>query len=272
DKAGRREQVSSEVYLVDPLDPGAKRRLAELPGGGWYPTAWSHDDTRLMVENYISAVQSELWVVEVASGERKRVLPSASDSTARYDGGLWSADDKGLFIATSRDGEFGQLASVALDAMKVDYLARDVPWDVEDMVLSEDGKRLAVVTNEAGQSVLRLFDATTRTALARPRIPPGQIGSLHWRPDHHELAFTLNSAQSPGDVYSLDADAGTLTRWTETRVEGLDPEAFRTAEAISWRSFDDRVIYGHIVRPPVKFTGRRPVLIEIHGGPEAQAR
>ena len=273
DKTGRREQVTSELAIADPLRPDAKRALASLPGGGWYPIAWSHDDRRLVVENYISAVQSELWLVDVASGKRERLLPvSDAAAPARYDGGLWASDDKGLFIATSRDGEFRQLAYVPLDTLEPAYLTRDLPWDVEDFDLSEDGARLAVVINEAGRSVLRLFDAATRAPVPLPAVPAGQVGALRWRPGSHELAFTLNSAQSPGDVYSIDTDAKIFTRWTETKVEGIDIGAFRDAQAISWKSFDGRTIHGHIVRPPAKFTGRRPVLMEIHGGPEGQAR
>ena len=38
-----------------------------------------------------------------------------------------------------------------------------------------------------------------------------------------------------------------------------------------WPSFDGRTISG-IRIPPARFTGKRPVLIAIHGGPEAQAK
>ena len=39
-----------------------------------------------------------------------------------------------------------------------------------------------------------------------------------------------------------------------------------------WKSFDGREISGLLYQPPARFTGRRPVLINIHGGPEGQAR
>jgi dipeptidyl aminopeptidase/acylaminoacyl peptidase len=52
----------------------------------------------------------------------------------------------------------------------------------------------------------------------------------------------------------------------------MDTSGFTPIETIAWKSFDGRTITGLIQRPPKKFTGKRPVLIEIHGGPEAQAR
>src|SRR5581483_10203783 len=41
---------------------------------------------------------------------------------------------------------------------------------------------------------------------------------------------------------------------------------------IHWKSFDARTISGFLYRPPAKFTGKRPVVVEIHGGPEEQYR
>ena len=40
-----------------------------------------------------------------------------------------------------------------------------------------------------------------------------------------------------------------------------------------WKSFDGLMISGFIYQPDTKnFQGKRPVIINIHGGPEAQAR
>jgi dipeptidyl aminopeptidase/acylaminoacyl peptidase len=49
-------------------------------------------------------------------------------------------------------------------------------------------------------------------------------------------------------------------------------DAFREPELIRWKSFDGKLISGFLYAPPAKFTGKRPVLIEIHGGPEGQSR
>jgi len=41
---------------------------------------------------------------------------------------------------------------------------------------------------------------------------------------------------------------------------------------VRWKSFDGRTISGIIYRPPTRFAGKRPVMINIHGGPEGQIR
>jgi dipeptidyl aminopeptidase/acylaminoacyl peptidase len=41
---------------------------------------------------------------------------------------------------------------------------------------------------------------------------------------------------------------------------------------VRWKSFDGRTISGLLFKPPARFTGPRPVVINIHGGPEGQSR
>jgi dipeptidyl aminopeptidase/acylaminoacyl peptidase len=55
-------------------------------------------------------------------------------------------------------------------------------------------------------------------------------------------------------------------------VGGLDPAQFALPQLVEWQSFDGRTISGFLYLPPSRYVGRRPVLIDIHGGPESQSR
>jgi dipeptidyl aminopeptidase/acylaminoacyl peptidase len=52
----------------------------------------------------------------------------------------------------------------------------------------------------------------------------------------------------------------------------VDTTALSPPELVRWRSFDGRTISGFLYRPPARFTGKRPVIVNIHGGPEGQSR
>ena len=54
---------------------------------------------------------------------------------------------------------------------------------------------------------------------------------------------------------------------TTSPIGGVDPEALPEPEIVRWKSFDGRMISGVMYRPPATFTGRRPVIVNIHGGP-----
>jgi len=274
DKTGRREDPTTDLALLDPLTAKVQR-IATLPGTGWSDFTFSFDDRRLAMIEYKSVNESYVWVMDVATGARRRVLP-AEGSTPRATiatGDLnFARDGNGLFLATDRDGEFRKLAFFELTTGALEYFGDGGDWDVESIALSPDGRTLAVITNEAGIGVLRLYDATTRKALPRPALPVGSARGLVWHENSRDLAVSVNSAQSPSDVYAIDVRTSAVARWTETRVPGLDAAAFRSAEPIEWKSFDGRTIGGFVIRPPAKFTGRRPVIVSIHGGPEGQAR
>src|SRR5438132_1055699 len=157
---------------------------------------------------------------------------------------LTLARDLLLVRTTDRDGEFRKLAHLELATGKLDYFGEGGNWDVESIALSPDGRTLAVITNEAGIGVLRLYDAHTRKTLPRPPLPVGSARGLVWHENSRDLAVSVNSAQSPSDVYAIDVRENRVARWTETKVAGLDAAQFRDAERIEWKTFDGRMMGG----------------------------
>jgi dipeptidyl aminopeptidase/acylaminoacyl peptidase len=95
---------------------------------------------------------------------------------------------------------------------------------------------------------------------------------LRWHNNGRDLGFTFSSARSPSDVYSIDVEAGTLTRWTFSETGGLNAAEFSEPELIRWKSFDGLTITGFLYLPPKRFPGPRPVIVNIHGGPEGQSQ
>ncbi len=71
----RRNGADRDIYVVDPRDPAATRRVLEVKGGGWGPADWSADDRRLAVFEYVSVNESYIWTVDVATGEKTLVTP-----------------------------------------------------------------------------------------------------------------------------------------------------------------------------------------------------
>src|SRR5436190_20783718 len=51
----------------------------------------------------------------------------------------------------------------------------------------------------------------------------------------------------------------------------MDLSGMSAPALITWKSFDGKMISGYQYKPSSKFTGKRPVVINIHGGPEGQS-
>ncbi|MBD1844645.1 S9 family peptidase [Cyanobacteria bacterium FACHB-63] len=268
----RRTGKDNDFYSIDPTNPKSDRLLAQVEGGGWGGMSWSPDDRQLLVMEFVSVNESYLWTFDTNSGEKKLITPKDGKEKVSYQGGVFSKDGKGLYVVTDRDSEFQRLAYLDLATLKHTYLTSQIPWDVEEFDLSEDGKSLAYVSNEDGISVLHLIDTATNQEKPLPKLPIGQVSGISWHRNNQDLGFTLVSARSTADAYSLNIATNKIDRWTESETGGLNTTNFSEPELVRWESFDDRTISGFLYRPPAKFQGKRPVIINIHGGPEAQFR
>ena len=155
---------------------------------------------------------------------------------------------------------------------KTESLTRSIHWDVDDFDISRDGRRLAFLVNESGHAVLHLYDPKAAREIAVPAFPAGEISALRFSPDGGELGFSLSAMAAPGDVYSVRLPAGPVTRWTESETGGVSLAGQREPERVKFKSFDGLEISALVYAADAKFSGRRPVVISIHGGPEGQSR
>jgi dipeptidyl aminopeptidase/acylaminoacyl peptidase len=269
----RRTGNDTDIWLIDPRDKSTDRLLAQVRGGGWDVLDWSPDDRTILVGEGISVNESYLWLLDVASGAMTPLIGrTPGGEKVAYSAGRFSKDGRGVYVATDRGSEFQRLAYVDLATKQHTALTPRLNWDVDELALSDDGRLLAFVTNEDGRSALHVMDTRTRAERRLPALPPGVIFGLRWHKDSRTLGVALNSARSPSDVYAVDVPTGRLTRWTESETGGLPASAFAEPELVHWTTFDGRTLSGFLYKPPPRFTGRRPVIVSIHGGPEGQSR
>ena len=267
----RRTGQDTDLWVMNPADPKTDHLLTQLKGGGWQPIDWSPDDKNILLQEEISINETYLWLVNTVTGEKTAITPRDTKEKVSYESARFSKDGKGIYVTTDQDSEFQRLAFLDVSGKNPKFLTSDIPWDVESFDLSHDGKRLAFVTNEEGLSVLHVMDTATQKEMKLPKLPAGVMQEVRWHRDGHDFAFSLTNAQGAGDCYSLDVANGKLERWTVSET-AVKTDAFPGAELVHWKSFDGKMISGFLYKPAAKFTGKRPVLVVIHGGPEGQSQ
>jgi dipeptidyl aminopeptidase/acylaminoacyl peptidase len=271
----RRTGKDTDLWVMNPADPKSDRLLTKLEGGGWGPEDWSPDDSKILLKEEISLNEAYLWLVDAKTGEKTALMPNGTkrgDKIA-YGDVRFSKDGKGLYVTTDSGSEYMNLAYVELGRPEIKFLitGAGAKWDVERFDLSHDGQLIAYVKDEDGVSVIHVRRTAEQAEIPLRNVPVGVVTSLKWRPNGHELGFSLTNARRPGDCYSLDVTTGKLERWT-TSETAVKTDAFPQAELVRWKSFDGKEISGFLYKPPAKFTGMRPVLVVIHGGPEGQTQ
>jgi dipeptidyl aminopeptidase/acylaminoacyl peptidase len=267
----RRNGNDVDLYTVEPANPKSDHMLAQLQGGGWEPLDWSPDDRKVLLREEISANERYLWIADVGTGDKTLITPKTGVKIS-YGGGQFSKDGKGIYVTTDKDSEFQRLAYIDLASKQHTYLSSHISWDVDEFDLSHDGSTIAFVTNEDGFGVLHLLDTKTGKEKPVPDLPKGIVSGVRWHKNSRDLGFNITSARSTSDVYSLDAQTGKVDRWTYSETGGLNTANFSEPQLIHWKAWDGREISGFLYRPPAKFNGKRPMIINIHGGPEAQSR
>jgi Tol biopolymer transport system component/dienelactone hydrolase len=270
----RRTGNETDIWIsspANPEDPRTNRMLAQLTGGGWTPLDWSPDDSQLLVLNAISANETYLWLMNAATGEKTLLTPKDGVQVA-YNAGKFSKDGKGLYVTTDKDSQFQRLAYMDLATRQNAYLTDQIHWDVESFAISPDGQTIAFTANEDGLSVLHLLDTKTGKERPAPKLPDGLVFGVRWHENGRDLAFGVASSHATADAYSVDVPSGKVDRWTTSETGGLNPTAFSEAKLIHWESFDGKSISGFYYAPSAHLAGKRPVIIDIHGGPEGQFR
>ena len=263
----RRNGTDTDLYVMDPRDPKTDRMVAQVKGGGWGIADFLPDGKTAIVGNYISVSKTNLYSLDLASGTMTPI--GDHNKTIAY-GGVQSTPDGTVWVTSDEGSDFQRLGT--LDVKTGVFTARspEKKWDVEEFDIAPDGSFLTYIVNEAGISRVRIMDLTSYAVRNVP-LPAGGAGGLDVAP-WGAIGLTVTSAKSPADAYSIDPATLAVTRWTQSETGGLDAGVNVEPEFVEVRSFDKEPVSGFLYRPdPAKFPGKRPLIINIHGGPEGQS-
>ena len=263
----RRNGADTDLYVMDPRDPKSDRLVAQVKGGGWAIASFAPGAARAVVVNYQSITKADLHTLELASGTLTPIGDHAKPiayGAAQYapDGTLWVTSDEG--------SDFQRLGT--LDTATGKFTARtSEKWDVDTFDIAPDGKFIAYVVNEAGTDRVRVLDLGTSAVRTVAALGTGVVGGLQIA-EWGAIGLTFTSARSAADAYAIDPVTLAATRWTQSETGGLDVAVNVEPQLIEVKSFDGLAVSGFLYRPdPAKHPGKRPLIISIHGGPEAQS-
>ena len=264
----RRNGTDSDLYVIDPRDPASNKLVLQVKGGGWGLADFAPGNGAAVVGNYVSVQKSDLYWLDLASG---KLTPIGDHKKTIAHGGARFAPDGTLWITSDEGSDFQRLGTLDPKTGKFTPRAPETKWDVESFDIAADGSFIAYVVNEAGISKLRLLDPKTGQVREVTALPKGAMGGVKIAP-WGEIGITLSSARVPADAFSVDPASLAVKRWTESETGGLDPARNVEAELVEVKSFDGEPVSGFLYRPdPAKFPGKRPLIVNIHGGPEGQS-
>jgi dipeptidyl aminopeptidase/acylaminoacyl peptidase len=279
--SNRREESVFDVY-VQPRDgtDGDARRLLE--GDGWLSVAgWSPDDSRLLVHEARSNVDTDVYVLDVASGALAALtgegVPgdgNTGDEAVRYKSLSWGPDGEYVYCCSDRDGD--TLSLVRLDAADgtLETVVDGGTWNVDGVAIDDVTGRIAYSRNADGYTELTVGDLEGERIDPRPdpELPAGIAGGVDFDDGADRFAVTVTTDTHNANVYVVDVETGAAERWTQAPTAGIPESTFVESDPIRYGTFDGREIPGYLSVPETVPEGGAPTIVDVHGGPESQRR
>jgi dipeptidyl aminopeptidase/acylaminoacyl peptidase len=267
--ANSRTPTDQDVWLRD-LATG---EVSHVFGHDQYavPVSFSPDGKRLLCMEVRGNDDLRLHLVDLAGGGARALTPQ--EEPAKFAVGPWAPDGSGFWVASDLGREFSGLAFFDLAGDRLEWV--ETPdWDVEEVAGDPAGTVLVWLVNEDGWSRLHGRDLRTGEPLPAADLPPG-CGSVYGTaltvsPDGRYAALLWTQPRRAHELYVVELATGRSRRLTDNMLGGLAPDDLVAPTLIRYDSDDGLRVPAWVYRPDR--TGRLPVVLSIHGGPEAQER
>jgi esterase/lipase len=261
----------------------------------------SSDHSTVILADQYTAGDVVLYSRKAGMSERKLLygtpLEERKDKQVPFSGIGWCSfvdNDKGLFFPSTIFHDAG-----GLTYLKLDDPSRPVDVPVKGLQHSGQGELIGLRKVEADLFVLEynidgaswIYEGTfhggppptfeaRRVLVGTPPLSGGVVLGLEWQVTNHnplkvEYVLSFTKANSPSQLYVIpDTDKVQPRRLSNEKVLGIPQEYLSPGEDVSYNSFDGLRISARLYLPSQKlgYTGPRPLVEYVHGGPQGQER
>lgn len=261
--ANDRDRTVQDILIRD-LSDDTERRIVPPGGVNFTPARPSPDGRWLLAAGGRSNTDVAIYHIDLTDTGAGAVCLTEEYGQGFFAPGPWTPDSSAFYVCTDVWGEYTSIGLYTLDAAALTRITHD-EWDVEH--IEATGRTLVWSINEGGCSTLRA--TRNGTQISVPEIPQGVIDAIVLSPDAEQIVLEIDSAARPSEIGVLEPATG-FRYLTDARPPALHVVEPVEPDLITYPSSNGRHIHALLYRPHAP--GPHPVLLSIHGGPEAQER
>ncbi|MBV9718315.1 MAG: S9 family peptidase [Candidatus Eremiobacteraeota bacterium] len=261
-----RKENAFDVYVLD-RRTNETHRIYTVDNGNASATSWSADDTQLLVRQAITPYDDNLYAVDLRRTAARLMTPHSGQAT--FQSAQFTPDGRSILCVTDLNQEFHtiqRISTLTLAIRPVFALAHDV----DEVLLSPDGQRMAYIVNDDGFGNVVVADEDGRT-IGKPVMPPYIAENLLFMKGGGILTYAASGPTFPKVIWSYDLQSHQTVQILKPNFHGIRPETLVQPTIVRVRSFDGTLVPAWYFRPKAH-RGPLTTLLDIHGGPEEQDR
>lgn len=231
----------------------------------------SKDGNLLIIYNFTSNVNNDLFLLDLATGEFQQLNKDEKDVT--YLSPTLMPDNKTIYLVCNDNPDgISRIATMTVGDPTVNFTDDgwiDPRWEVEGIGFSRDYKYMGAQYNEDGYNRLKLREVDTQKDLPTPPLD-GMMG-FGGADKNGNLLISFSGPTRAPDCWLWNPNTEELKQLTFAIYAGIDRRIFTEPKLIRYTSFDGLEIPAFLYLPPDYKEGEPiPFIVNAHGGPESQ--
>lgn len=236
--------------------------------GLWSIADATRDAQRLLLDKAKSNVENEIFEYDIAAKTLKPVVGQneADEFRAHY-----ARDEKSFLVLTPKFGEFRRLYT--FNGQDFQPLSPDLKADVANFGVDQKRERIYFEVNDQGYTRLHVLSAKDFKKIELPALPEADhVVAGSSSQDSRYQVLVVSTAQAPRQTFVWDTRKNNLQQWVLPSSPEIDTSKFARAELQTYPARDGTPIPMFVYRSEKCRQESCPVLVDFHGGPEAQSQ
>ncbi|MFS1702014.1 S9 family peptidase [Alteromonas sp. AMM-1] len=233
---------------------------------GFFPHAWQPNSSNVVVTETRGEDAQDVFLLDIHTGTLTPLYTPAV--AAAFSNFHWSSDGKTLYFLSNLDREMTALYEYNTET-ETTRLRHQSEFDLDNLLVCHNQSSLVWTENNQGFDTL-YTSRLNGSGLRKIALPDG-VYQVSCANSSDVVAVEISSPTSPANVFVTNLTGERARLLVSATMAGIDSEQLITPQAIEFPARDGITLHG-LLYLPKGMLNKVPLVVDVHGGPTAQAK